>query len=115
MKVSFAGIGEQAVTFEAQPGTEPGKAVKMIANGTVGPCADGNIPCGIAINVRDGVAAVAVSGYCRVKYSGSTAPSLGYTLLAADGAGGIKAVTSGGRQFLVVDVDDVSGTAGILL
>lgn len=114
MKVSFAGIGEQVVTFEAQAGVAAGKTVKLAANGTVAPCSDGNIPCGIVVSVRDGTAAVAISGYCRVKYSG-TAPALGYSPVAADASGGIKAASSGGRQLLVTDVDTQTGTVGIIL
>lgn len=114
MKVSFEGIGEQVVTFEAQAGVAAGKTVKLTANGTVAPCTDNSIPCGVAVSVRNGAAAVAVAGYCRVKYSGA-APGVGYALLAADASGGIKTVTTGGRQLLVTDVDAQSGTVGIIL
>lgn len=114
MKVSFEGIGEQVVTFEAQAGVTAGKPVKLAANGAVAPCTDNSVPCGVAVSVRDGAAAVAIAGYCRMKYSG-TAPALGYTLIAADASGGIKAVSSGGRQLLVTDVDAQTGTVGIIL
>lgn len=114
MKVSFEGIGEEVITFEAQAGVEAGKTVELSANGTVAPCTDGSVPCGVAVSVRDGAAAVAVAGYCRVKYSGAV-PNVGYTLLAADASGGVKAMASGGRQLLVTDVDKQTGTIGIIL
>lgn len=115
MNVSFNGVGEQVVSFEAAAGVQPGKTVKLSGNGKVAACEDADVVCGVAVTVRDGIVGVAVSGYCRLAYSGETAPAVGYQLLAADGNGGVRAVTAGGRQLLVVDVDTTAQTAGIIL
>lgn len=115
MKVSFHGVGEQIVSFEAAADVQPGGTVKLSDNGKAAACGDGDVICGTAVTVRGGIAGVMINGYCRLAYSGTTAPAVGYQLLAADGKGGVKAVTTGGRQLLVVDVDAATKTAGIIL
>lgn len=115
MDVSFNGVGEQVVSFEAAAGVQPGGAVKLSDNGTVAPCAAGDVVCGTAVTVRGGIAGVMISGYCRLSYSGDTVPAVGYQLIAADGSGGVKIVTTGGRQLLVTDVDATAKTVGVIL
>ena len=63
---------------------------------------------------RDGACAVALGGMITAGYSGEAAPSLGWCALAADGSGGVAA-GEGGRNYLVVDVDSVSGTVTFAL
>lgn len=113
MEISMAGFGENTATFQAEEGVTPGLPVKMIANGTVGPCAAGDLFCGVAVNVRGGYAAVQLGGYASLGYTGE-APAPGY---AALGAAGGSAVTknAAGRSFLVIDVDTAAKTCGILL
>ena len=87
-KVSFEGIGEVAATFACAEGVKAGQAVKLTASGSVGPCAAGDRPCGVALSVRDGFAAVQVAGFAAVPVTG-TVP-VGWTALTADGQGGMK-------------------------
>ena len=55
-----------------------------------------------------------MSGFVELPYSGE-APAVGYQTLAADGAGGVKTVTAGGRSLLVVMVDSANETVGVFL
>ena len=113
MLVSFNGFGESIATFEAA-GAAAGAPVKMSGNGAVSACAAGDTFCGIAIVPNGSCASVQLGGYVKVTYSG-TAPTVGYNTLAADGSNGVKTVTTGGRQYLVLDIDTASKTAGIIL
>ena len=95
MKISFDAIGEKYVTFLAGSGAAKGQV--WVAE------------------VRDGCAAVVMGGYAEVPFSDETAPSAGYATLAADGDGGVKSVTSGGRSCLIVHVDAAAKTLGLFL
>lgn len=114
MNVSLNGFRESAVTFEAAPGTTAGAPVRVTANGTVGPCADGEAFCGVAVNARCGYAAVQLSGYVRLPFGGA-APAVGYQNLCAAADGKIKAAETGGRSLLVTDVDEAAGICGVIL
>lgn len=113
MKISFNGVGETVATFEAAEGVAAGMPVKVTGDGAVGPCAAGDKFCGVAVSVRGGYAAVQLSGYARVPYSG-TAPTAGYRTLAGAGDGAVK-TDAAGRELLVGDADPVSKTCGIFL
>ena len=104
MQNSYEGIGQWAATFACGDIAE-GQVVKISGSGEVAACADGDKFCGVATSVgRDGKAcAVAMGGMVSVTYTG-TAPALGWTALAADGNGGVKAAE--GREYLVVDVNE---------
>lgn len=114
MAISFNAIGQAHVSFSAAESAAAGKVCKLTANGTVGACASGDSFFGVVTDVRAGVAAVMMSGYAELPYSG-TAPSVGYQTLAADGSGGVKTVTTGGRSLLVVQVDSANATVGVFL
>ena len=65
--------------------------------------------------VRTGAALAEQAGYVELGYSG-TAPAVGYATLAADAAAGkVKAVTTGGAQYLVIKVDAAAGTVGFIM
>lgn len=123
MEVSFQGYGEQIVTFEATEDVKKGNLVKMSANGQVAPCAAGDLFCGVAVGVREGLASVQLAGYITVGNADISA--VGYQKMAAASATQIKAVasasggtsgnTAASREILVLDVDTSAGTAGILL
>ena len=53
MKVCFEEIGHMSATFAAESG-EGGDVVKVSANGTVAPCADGDVFCGVMEGIRKG-------------------------------------------------------------
>ena len=107
MKISFDAIGEKYVTFLAGSGAAKGQVCKVSANDTVSGCAAGEAFCGVVAEVRDGCAAVVMGGYAEVPFSDET--------LGADGDGGVKSVTSGGRGCLIVHVDAAAKTLGLFL
>lgn len=111
MNVNFNGYGENVATFIADSSlTEPGVPVKIVADGTVGACSSGEKFCGICVAVRDGYAAVQLTGYVKVKTNVKL--TLGYAKLTS-GANGAVASNSAGIERLVIDSNETS--AGILL
>lgn len=115
MAICFDAIGEKYVTFLASESAEKDAVCKISANDTVGGCDADDVFCGVVAEVKNGCAAVVMGGYAEVPYSGTTDPAVGYALLAADGTGGVKAVTSGGRSCLVVHVDTTEKKIGLFL
>lgn len=113
MEISLNGFGENVATFSAADGVLAGMPVKLTANGTVGPCAAGDVFCGVACSVRGGFAGVQLRGYAALPYDGA-APAVGYQSLAA-AAGGKVEVNAAGRTLLVTDVDEAAKTCGVLL
>ena len=107
MKYGFEGIGCWSATFACGSGAAEGRMVKISGNGQVSACADGDSFAGMADAVsRDGLAcSVTLGGMVTALYTGA-APALGWTALAADGAGGVKAAA--GRSCLVVSVDQAA-------
>lgn len=111
MNVNFNGYGENVATFIANSAlTETGVPVKISADGTVTKCAANDKFCGICVGVRDGYAAVQLSGYAKVKTSAKL--TLGYTKLAAAANGKVAAYDSG-REYLVIN--STATEAGIIL
>ena len=115
MKVSFEGIGESVVTFynSKTAAAGAGDPVKMSGSGEVSVGADGDRFFGAALACDDDFAAVQTGGYAQLVYSG-TAPAVGFAKLVSNGDGGEKLAETGG-EFLVVDVDTVSKTIGLML
>ena len=103
MKAAFEEIGRMSVTFAASSG-EDGQVCAMAENGAVAPCADGQVFIGVMEGIRKGYAGVQLHGFAEVAYTGDV-PGLGYVKLAANGTGGVK-VSDGGREYLVVSVDE---------
>lgn len=126
-QISFDGIGAVVATFEAAEGVAGGQAVKIGGNGRVEPCSAGDSFAGVALEPRNGLAAVQVKGFCTVTGSGL---KTGRARLVADGKGGVKpagsaVITPGqdgnvtvpaaeGAEVLVVSVE-TDGTAVICL
>ena len=111
----YGGIGQWAATFACSGELEDGQVVKISGSGTVSACTAGEPFCGVTISVaRDAAAcSVALGGLVTVPYTGTAAPAVGWTTLAADGAGGVQAdeeETKTGREVLVVDVDTAAKT-----
>ena len=120
MELSFDGIGQVAATFATQETEEKplaiGMAVALTGDGTVGLGTAGAAPCGVILALEgDQTAAVQVSGFVRVGYTGSTAPTVGWGSLGVDGSGGVQTVSTGGRSVLIVQVDSVDKSAVIKL
>ena len=72
-----------------------------------------NAFCGICKSVRNGYAAVQLKGYVQMPSTGSI--SLGYSKLAAAAGGKIKADSTNGREYLVVDFDSTANVVGFIL
>lgn len=116
MSVAFDGIDRQVVTFQADTG-EAGNTMAMEDNNRVTVAPSGAAPVGILQGKRCGHGAVQIKGYVQVNYSGSTAPSLGWNNLVANGSGGMRLAASGenGRACLVVNLNTVEKTMGLFL
>ena len=114
MSVSFKGINEQIVTFRTEEELTAGTLVTISANGTVSPCAANGKIVGVVVSCRENLAAVQISGYVTLPYSGS-APALGITAIAAASDTKIKADATNGKLVTVVETDTAALTAGILL
>lgn len=112
MSVAFDGFNRNTATFKITQDIEAGTAVKITDSAQVEPCADGDGFCGFVENGEDGYAAVQLSGAVTAVYSG-TAPEAGYTKLASDGSG-VKA-SDGGREYLVVAVDEAASTVTFIM
>ena len=107
MNVSYEGIGQWAATF-ACDGVSAGQVVKVSGNGTVAKCADND-------GFEGAVLSVAMGGMVTVSYTGASAPAAGWNSLAADGSGGVKVVSDGGKGYLAVEVDTTAKTVTIVL
>ncbi|HCA04683.1 MAG TPA: hypothetical protein DEO32_02165 [Ruminococcaceae bacterium] len=111
MNVNFNGAGENVVTFIADSSvTEAGIPVKVSADGTVAKCAANDLFCGICVGVREGYAAVQISGYAV--FGTTSKLAAGYKKLAA-AANGKIAVNENGRELLVVN--STATEAGVIL
>ena len=111
MNVNFNGYGENVATFSAESAlTEAGVPVKMSGDGTVTKCVADDDFIGICVSVRDGYAAVQLSGYAR--FATNSKITVGFQQLAA-AANGKIAIKSGGRKLLVVD--STATEAGVIL
>ena len=116
MSISFGGIGEMAVTFEATSDVQAGCPVKMSDNGKVTSCDEEDQLIGVAVYVsKDHFATVQVKGYVSLPYSGETAPSVGFGQLSADGEGGVASDSTNGREYLIIDVDTTAETVGFYM
>lgn len=115
MKVSFEGIGESVVTFYNSKTAVAGAGapVKMSGNRAVSACADGERFFGVALACDSDFAAIQMGGYVELEYAG-TAPAVGFAKLVSNGVGGVKTSETGG-EFVIVDVDTVSKTIGLML
>lgn len=113
MSVSFGGFNANTATFKIGSTIAAGTPVEMDGGGKVKASADGKAFCGIAAASDDAYASVQLSGAVTVKCSG-TAPAAGYAKLASDGKG-VKADTTNGREYLVLEVDSTAGTVTFLL
>lgn len=112
MNVNFNGYNENVVTFAVDNSTVTmGTPVKMTGSNTVGACEDGDTMAGVAVNVRNGYAAVQLSGYIEMPTS-DTSLETGYQNIAVAGDGEV-ALSDNGREYLVVSVGD--GIAGFIL
>lgn len=92
MSVSFEEIGQVQVTCKAQEEVVVGAVVKVTENGTVAPCAKGEVFAGVAMGLSgDGFAAVQVKGFMEANCGEDV--TAGWNALCADGEGGVEKAT----------------------
>ena len=75
MSVSLKGFNTQIASFESDSAVTAGMAVGITANNKVAKATAASGVAGVCVNVREGIAAIQLAGYVRVKYSGDTAPT----------------------------------------
>lgn len=113
MEVAFDKIGEVVATFEAAEGVTVGKAVKITASGQVGPCsAEGDVPAGVAVSLRNGLAGVQLYGYVELPCAATL--TVGFGKVSMDASGKVQPDTDG-RPALVVYADSTAGQCGLFL
>jgi len=108
----FEDAGNLLVSFRTDRDVSAGQVVKVIGNGTVVPCQAGDLFCGVVGRSRGDHVGVQVDGFARLAVTLPLKP--GRTELVADGKGGVMAGKKG-VEALVMDVDNVAGTAMICL
>lgn len=113
MKFSFGSIGDVCATFVSDTEIAKGVPVKLIGNGAVAKCADGDEFIGIVTASRGNLATVQLKGFAEVPYSG-TAPALGWQGIAAAASGKVKASATAIKR-LVADVDTVKSTVTVMM
>lgn len=114
MNTPFKGFETKEITLLAGEDLEAGQVITLAAPCVATPAEEGNKFCGVCTVVRGDYASAVMHGCAKVSYSG-TAPQLGYVRLAADGNGGVTVDSTNGREYLVVSVDETSGTAVIFV
>ncbi|MBQ7654245.1 MAG: hypothetical protein IJS17_04160 [Clostridia bacterium] len=114
MNVAFMGFNEKTLTLKTSQTIEKGTPVTMSANGTVEKASAGSAFIGIAQSQRGELVEVQLYGYVKSEYT-STAPSVGRAALGANGTGGVKTVSSGGTDCIVLSVDTANSTVEYLI
>ncbi|MBQ8860003.1 MAG: hypothetical protein IJ015_01535 [Ruminococcus sp.] len=111
MNINFSGYNENVVTFEIEnTDVVMGTPVKMSKSGTVTACEDGESIIGVAVNVRNGYAAVQLSGYIEMPTDETF--TVGMNNIVSAGATKVKSGANG-KECLVVYVDN--GVVGFIL
>ena len=111
--ISMQGIGAQCLTAKKGAAATAGYPCQFSANDTVADAEKNGSISGVVAGVRGDLVTVQYRGFVTLPYSG-TAPSVGYGILAADGAGGVKGAQSG-ESYLIVNVDTTAKTVCVLL
>lgn len=113
MSVSTKGFGENVLTLKTNGSLKAGVPVKMSANDTVVAATADSRFCGVSVSVDGGYAAVQLTGAVTLPYTG-TAPTVGYSAIAADGNGAVTANAKGGT-YLVFNVNTTAKTVSFML
>ena len=111
----YNGIDNTIMTFRAGSGCVEGQLCKLSGSNLVEGCGAGDAFHGMVQKLYPGdMGGVIVRGVVRVGYTG-TAPTVGWSLLSANGTGGVQVDDSQGRAYLVLKVDAETRTAEIYL
>lgn len=111
--ISMQGIGAEFLTAKKGSAATAGYPCHFSANDTVANSASAAAFSGVVAGVRGSLVTVQYKGFVTLPYS-STAPSVGFGILVADGSGGVKSAQSG-NSYLIVNVDTTAGTLCLLL
>lgn len=113
---SYNGIGEVAATFKDN-GVAAGCVVALADSNSVEWASSGKVFHGVCLWRKNDLATVQVKGFATLPYSGTTAPSVGYCELVADGSGCVKVQSGvdGNVSRLVVAVDTTEMTVTFLM
>lgn len=109
MEINFTGYNENVLTFECASGVSAGDLVTMNASGKVAKAAADSVFIGKCLSVRDGYAAVQLSGYVEAAKTGTV--DVGYNKLVSSGTG-VKAASSGTERLVIFSN---STTVGFIL
>lgn len=109
---SYKGFNENVCTFAVSGNVVAGSIVNICDNCTVKAAEAGEDFCGVVTNTRNGAAAVQLTGYAELTYSGEGV-NVGFGTFAADGNGGIAAAEDG-VKLLVVCVDADTKKVGVI-
>ncbi len=113
MNISFNGYEDKVLTFATSSATV-GAPVSLSANKTVSNAASGADIIGVAVSAKNGIAGVKMEGYIELPYT-STAPTVGFCGLVADGSNGVKVSTTSAKKYKVLSVDTTNSTVGFIL
>ncbi len=111
--ISTQGVGAEYFTAKAGNSPYVGYPCRISANQTVTTSSASGDFCGFITAARGGLATVQYRGFVTTTYTGS-APSLGYSILQANGVGGVKSATEG-RSYLVTRIDTANRSIDLLL
>ena len=106
MDISFTGYQENVLTFECTNTVKEGDLVTMSASGKVTKASADGAFIGVCVSVRDGYAAVQLSGYVETAKSGTV--SVGYNKLVA-ASSGVKTASSGIDRLVIFSSDTKVG------
>lgn len=106
MDISFTGFNENVLTFECTNTVRAGDLVKLSGSGKVTKAVPDEAFVGVCKNVRNGFAAVQLSGYVEAEKNGTI--GVGYFKLAA-ATSGVKAIASGVDRLVIYSDDTKIG------
>ncbi len=112
MNISFDGFDNKALTFMTEEMTEPGTIVTVSDSGTVVPAGTNDVPLGVVLGCDGSYACVGVRGVYKMPCDSSV--EAGFLCLETNSGGKLTCGTDGIMRF-VLDVDETSGTATVLL
>ncbi len=105
MTANYQGLNREVITIKCNSNVNaPGQLVKLSDNGIVSKCGDGDTPIGLVLNVRNGYAAVQISGYMEIPHNGTL--NAGYQKIGASGDKELKLSAESEKQVLVLDASN---------
>ena len=114
MGIFLNGIDAKYITMEAGAPLRAGKVCYAQSNCTAADAPEGENFLGVTKAIHGELATVQIAGFVTLPYTGGmSAP--GFHRLCASKNGGVKLAEQGGREHLVVEIDEQAGTVGLFL